>query len=327
MSQTIRWGLLSTAAINEKLIPAIRQAGGHELVAVASRDQARAEAYATKWGIPKAFGSYEAMLSGAEVDAVYISLPNHLHVEWAVRAAEHGKHVLCEKPIALDPQGVDQVMAAAKKYNVVIMEAFMYRHHPRTLKLQEMLASGEYGAPENVYGHFNFMLDREIDIRWQPEAGGGALWDVGCYPVSYACMVMGEAPLEVFGVSKKTSQGVDIAFSGLLSFSGGRSAQIFSSFDLPYSIEAVILTDKGTLHNASPFGPDPDRPLLWKADGKNTAIETSYPYLYSGEVENMGDAILGKAQPRLSLQESRDINRVLSALYESATRQEPVRLD
>ncbi len=316
MTQTIRWGLLSTADINSKLIPAIRQSEGHELTAVASRDRARVDAYAAKWGIPRAFETYQSMLDDPDIDAVYISLPNHMHLEWVSKAAERGKHVLCEKPLALTPQEIEAIIAVGEKYQVVIMEAFMYRHHPRTLKVQEILAAGELGKVQHVSAHFTADLGRPGNYRWDPKAGGGSLWDVGCYPVSYSRMVMGENPLEVYGVWQLTDQGVDLHFTGQMIFSGGRTAQIFSSFGLPYGVYVEIFGDKAKLQNFSPYSPDEEHPLVQVENDVPRTIETAHPYLYQGEVENMGDAIHGKAKTRLSLQESLDINRILVALYE-----------
>jgi predicted dehydrogenase len=172
----------------------------NRLLAVASRDLERAQAYAAQNGIERTHGSYEALLADPEVDVVYISLPNNLHVEWSVRAAAAGKHVLCEKPLALSVDDVDRVAEAARQHGVVIAEAFMYRHHPQTLKVIELINEGAIGSLRIVRGGFTFMLERPGDIRLRPELGGGSIWDVGCYPISYARTAAGGiAPEEVFG--------------------------------------------------------------------------------------------------------------------------------
>ncbi len=318
MSKPIRWGLLSTAQINHKLIPAIRSASGHQLYGVASRDVERVQAYASQWHIPHTYSSYEAMLDDPQVDAVYISLPNHLHVEWTVKAAAAGKHVLCEKPLALNPQDVDTVIAAAKKYNVVVMEAFMYRHAPRTLKVRELVEAGRLGKIEHFSGHYSFVLERPGNYRWLPEAGGGSVWDVGCYPVSYARMVMGRNPVEVIGKAQWIAPGADFSMNGILTYADGATAQIFSSFGLPVSMRADAFGTQGSLLNMSPYHPNAANPLWLVEAGIPRKVAAPIPYLYRGEVLNMGAAIRGEAQPRLSLEESRDINQVLSALVESA---------
>src|SRR5438034_443307 len=161
----LRWGLLGTARINRALIPAIRAAARSRLIGVASRDPARADAYAREWEIPRAFGSYERMLADPDIDVVYVSLPNHLHVEWACAAARRGKHVLCEKPLALDEAGVDQIVAAAAEGGVVVAEAFMYRHHAQTREVQRLVDDRAIGELRFIRGSFSFPLSREHDVR------------------------------------------------------------------------------------------------------------------------------------------------------------------
>jgi predicted dehydrogenase len=207
---SLRWGLLSTARINRALIPAIRAGARSELVAVASREADRATEYARQWDIPQAFGSYEAMLADPSINAIYISLPNHLHVEWTIKAVRAGKHVLCEKPMALDPNDVDRVAEAATAAGVVVSEAFMYRHHAQTHRILALLDEGAVGELRLVRGCFSFLLTRDDDVRLKPEWGGGSLWDVGCYPVSYARLVMGAEPVAVSALSEKGPTGIDL---------------------------------------------------------------------------------------------------------------------
>ena len=195
----LRWGLLGTARINRMVIPPLRASAGNRLVAVASRDLARARGYAQEWGIERAHGAYEALLADPGIDAVYIPLPNHLHAEWTIPAARAGKHVLCEKPLALTVAEVDAMGAAAREGGVVLAEAFMYRHHPQTLKVKELVDAGAIGPVRFVRGTFSFPLTRPGDVRLQPEWGGGCLWDVGCYPLSFTRFVLGREPLEAAG--------------------------------------------------------------------------------------------------------------------------------
>ena len=201
----LRWGLLSTARINRLVIPAIRSASRSTLTTVASRTTARAAAYAAEWDIPHAAGPYDALLADPAVDVVYISLPNSLHAEWTIRALEAGKHVLCEKPLALSVADVDRIAAAATRAGRVAAEAFMYRHHPLTHAAEAVVRSGRLGAIRGFKGAFTFPLTREGDVRLDPALGGGSLWDVGCYPVSYACLLAGAAPLDVFGWQQTAS--------------------------------------------------------------------------------------------------------------------------
>jgi hypothetical protein len=189
----LRWGLLSTARINRAVIPAIRGSARSELTAVASRTLDRAREYAAEWRIPRAIGSYEALVDDPDVDVLYIPLPNHLHVEWTVKALEAGKHVLCEKPLALSVEDVDRIAGACRRTGKAAAEAFMYRHHPLTAAAQAFAAGGRLGAINSYRGAFTFLLTREGDVRLDPAMGGGSLWDVGCYPVSYANLIAGAA--------------------------------------------------------------------------------------------------------------------------------------
>ena len=187
----VRWGLLSTANINKKVIPAIRRAKESELAAVCSREKSNHIAYAKEWKIPLAFGSYQEMLESDQVDAVYISLPNHLHAEWTVRALQAGKHVLCEKPFAISLEEVDQMIAASRQTGRCLAEAFMYLHHPQMAVVKEWVDSGRLGEITLVRGVFNFKMDNLENVRLEPAYGGGCLWDVGVYPLSFAQYVFG----------------------------------------------------------------------------------------------------------------------------------------
>jgi predicted dehydrogenase len=327
MTRSLNWGLLSTAHINEKLMPAIRGADGHRLYGVASRDAERAQDYASEWGIPHAYGSYEALLADEHIDVVYNALPNHLHAAWTIKAAEAGKHVLCEKPIALNPQEVDAIAAAAAKNQVVVMEAFMYRHHPRTKKVRELVNSGALGKIEHFSGHYTFVLDRPGNYRWLPEAGGGSVWDVGCYPVSYARLVMGRSPVEVLAKAEWIAPGADFSMNGILTYGDGATAEVFSSFGLPVSMRADAYGREGALLNLSPYHPGAQFPLWLAQEGQLRKLSTPYPSLYRGEVLNMGAAIRGEASPLISLAESREINAVICALIESAQLGKAVRLE
>lgn len=322
----VRWGLLSTANINRRLIPAIRASQRGELVAVASRSQATADAYAVHWEIPRAFASYEAMLDSGQVDAVYISLPNHMHAEWTIRALRSGVHVLCEKPIALSLSDVDAMAAAAQETGRALAEAFMYRHHRQIKTAGEWVRSGRLGDVTVVRSVFNFDIHggaKGLDnVRLAPDKGGGSLWDVGCYPVSLAQFLLGEAPQSVLGAQVLGQTGVDELFCGQLHYRGGRVAQISSALRTPFFMAAEVIGTAGRLHMDRPFLPGVDgKPYcltFFPAQGEPEPIPVDDAYLYNGEVEDMHDAILDGKPPYLTLAETRDHVRTILALYQSA---------
>ena len=315
---SLRWGLLSTARINRALIPAIRAGARSELVAVASRDADRATEYARQWDIPQAFGSYEAMLADPSINAIYISLPNHLHVDWTIKAARAGKHVLCEKPMALDPNDVDRVAEAAKAAGVVVSEAFMYRHHAQTHQILALLDEGVVGELRLVRGCFSFLLTRDDDVRLRPEWGGGSLWDVGCYPVSYARLVMGAEPVAVSGLSERGPTGIDLAFCGALQFPGGRLATFDCGFRAAFRTFMEFVGTEASLEAPNPFKPGPHEHLRLVREGMATTIDVQGAALYSGEVEDLECAALDGRAPAVSLADTRGNVAVLSALYQSA---------
>lgn len=322
--RALNWGLISTARINQALIPPLRQSQRNRLLAVASRDLGRAEVYAQTNGIPRAYGSYEDMLADPDVDAVYISLPNHLHTEWTVKACRAGKHVLCEKPLAISLEEVDLIQAEAKKAEVTVAEAFMYRHHPQTLKIQELVAAGAIGEVKFIRGSFSFMI-QSPDIRLAPEWGGGSLWDVGCYPVSFAMMIVGEPPVEVAGWQDNGDTGVDMFFAGQMRFANGTLAQFDSGFNVPlYSVMEIRGTD-GTIIVPTPFKPDPRQRVILQRENsqEHFAFPRYSPYL--GELENFADAALDGDPQRVTLDQSRAHIATLLGLYQSARDNQPVR--
>jgi predicted dehydrogenase len=318
----IRWGLLSTAHINRRLIPAIRASERGELVAVASRSQDSADAYAAQWGIPRAFGSYQALLDSDAIDAVYISLPNHLHAEWTITALRSGKHVLCEKPFALSLAEVDSMIAAAEETGNALAEAFMYRHHPQMKAVGEWVQSGRLGDILSVRSIFDIVLPARDNIRFNPALGGGSLWDVGVYPLSFAQYVMGGPPQRVYGSQWLGETGVDEDFAGQMEYGDGRVAQIACSFHSPYYAMAEVVGTEGRLSLDKPFvfdhSPGPRQLLFHPAIGEAREITVPDQELYSGEVEDMHDAILGRAANYLTLAETRNHVRTVLALYESA---------
>jgi D-xylose 1-dehydrogenase (NADP+, D-xylono-1,5-lactone-forming) len=230
----LRWGVLSTANIGRIAVnPAIRASSNGELAAVASRDAEKARAFAEAGGFPRHHGSYEALLEDPHVDAVYIPLPNGMHREWSIKAAEHGKHVLCEKPLGLDAAECLEMAAAADANGVVLMEAFMYRFHPRIDRIIERVRAGAIGELRGIRSAFTFRLTRMTDIRWRRELGGGALMDVGCYCVNVSRTVAGAEPVEVAAWADFTGGDVDARLAGMLRFDG----DVFAQFDCALTME------------------------------------------------------------------------------------------
>ena len=325
-NKILHWGLLSTARINRSLIPPLRASKRNQLVAVGSRAQDSADKYAQEWKIPRAHGSYEALLADPEIDVIYNPLPNHLHAEWTIKAVEAGKHVLCEKPLALNVEEVDAIQSAARKHGRIVMEAFMYRHHPQTLKVQELVKNGSLGTLKLIRGSFSYVLSREGDVRLKPEMGGGSIWDVGCYPISYARMIVGENPLEVFGWQVAGPTGIDETFAGQMRFANDVLAQFDSSFVIPFHTFMEIVGSDGTLNIPRPFRPGTDEKIYLTQGEKTETIKIPGQELYVGEVENMTDAILLGHEPRVSLDDSRANVAVIYSLLESARTGKSIKL-
>jgi D-xylose 1-dehydrogenase (NADP+, D-xylono-1,5-lactone-forming) len=320
----LRWGLLGTARINRAIIPALRVSERSELAAVASRQPDKGAAYAREWGIPRVLG-YEEMLADAGIDVIYIPLPNSLHAEWTIRAARAGKHVLCEKPLALSVEEVDAVAAAARAAGVVVAEAFMYRHHPQTRRLKELVESGAVGPVKLVRSAFTFDLTREADVRLASALGGGSLWDVGCYPVSIARHLLGVEPVEAFGWQAVGQTGIDEGFYGQLRFGPDVFAQFDSGFRAAFRTRLEVVGRAGTLVVPRPFKPTPQEAILLTRGDKTEEIAVGGPSeLYLGEVEDMADAVLLGRAPAVSLAESRGNVAALVALYASARAARPV---
>jgi xylose dehydrogenase (NAD/NADP) len=319
----LNWGLLSTARINRRLIPALLAAERADLVAVASRDQARAEAYAEEWEIPRALSSYEALLSDPEIDAIYISLPNSLHAEWTVRAAQAGKHVLCEKPLALTVQECDRVIAASEANGVIVTEAVMYLHHPLLHETRQLVQEGAVGPIRLVRGAFSFLLDRIADVRWKPELGGGSLWDVGSYPVSFIRWIAGE-PEQVFGWHTLSNSGVDATFAGLLRCKDGVLGVFDCGFRHQFRTQAEIVGTEGAMIVEQPYiiGSQ-SRILLYKGFEQEQEITVPEGDAYRCEVEALTAAILDGTPLPVLLTSSRANVSTLVALYESARKGQP----
>lgn len=315
----LRWGILGTARINRRVIPAMRASTRGELRAVASRELSRATAHAREHGIPRAVAGYQTLLDDPAIDALYIPLPNTGHVPWTLAAIAAGKHVLCEKPLALDPADVDRIAAAAQNAGVVVEEGFMYRHEPLTAKALALLNDGAIGSVRAIVSGFTFALERGPNIRLDPALGGGALWDVGCYPVTYAQLIAGHEPKMVYGTAHWHASGVDEEFMGMLRFAGGSSANIYGGFSTPYRTWLEVLGTEGALTVPNPFRPGPLEILELERRGEIQRIEVEgSAQIFDREIADFEASVLDGARPVVSLAESRRTAATLVALYASA---------
>jgi D-xylose 1-dehydrogenase (NADP+, D-xylono-1,5-lactone-forming) len=313
--EPVRWGILSTASINSAVIPPLQASPDGEVVAIASREQARADASAAEWGIPRAYGTYDALLDDPEVEAVYISLPASLHVEWSIRALEAGKHVLCEKPFTRDPAAAARAFDAADAAGLLLMEAFMYRHHPQTQRLAALLAAGAVGKVGLIRATFCVPLPAGV-VQMSPELDGGSLLDVGCYCISGSRLAGGE-PTSVTAHQVVGPSGVDVRFAGTLLFPGEVVAQIDCAFDLPLQQSLEIVGDEGSLRVASPWSCE--RPAIAVRRGSETErIEIEDADRYRLQSDNFSRAVRGLEEPLLGRADALGQARTMEALYRSA---------
>lgn len=313
----LRWGLLGTARINRLLIPAIRASSRSDVAVVASRDAARAASYAREWGIPVAAPSYEALLA-ADIDVVYVPLPNSLHVPWTLRAVNAGKHVLCEKPLALDPRDVDRLGETAAARGRVIAEAFGYRHHAQTQRVLDFVRDGMLGELRTVQGSFTYLRDRDADVRLDPALGGGALWDIGCYPVGFSLMLTGGAPTTVTGAARIGPSGVDEHFTGTLAFPNGISAEFSANFHDAYDTRMHLIGTSGTITLTKPFRPGVSEDILLRRGAHLETVRVDGRPSHEDLVVDFEDAVLGLGRPLIPLDESRRLALTLMRLHESA---------
>ena len=315
----LRWGILGTAKINRRVIPAIRLAGRSKLVAVASRTRARADAFAAEWNIPRAIEGYQTLVDDPAIDAIYIPLPNSEHVPWTLAAIAAGKHVLCEKPMALDPADIDRIHAAAAAAKVVVEEGFMYRHEPLTHKVLDLVHGGALGTVRAIVSGFTFTLANSADVRLDPALGGGSLWDIGCYPVTYARLLAGHDPKMVFGSAHWHAGGVDEEFMGMLRFPGGTTATIYSGFRAAFRTWLEVIGTDGSLTVPNPFKPGLREVLELERNGRVEAIEVAgSPALFVRQIEDFERSVLDSAPTVVTLADSRYAAATMAALLDSA---------
>jgi predicted dehydrogenase len=321
MVNKIRWGVLSTANIGRiAVIPAIQASANGSLVAVASRDDERAREFASALEIPRWHGTYEALLADDEVDALYIPLPNSMHLEWTVKAVTAGKHVLCEKPLALTEAECLEMASAAQRAGVTLLEAFMYRFHPRTQQVLELIRGGIIGPLRVIRSSFSFRLRSVDDIRMKPELGGGSLMDVGCYCVNVSRTLAGSEPVEVHAYASWSNAGVDEQMAGTLRFADGLLAQ----FDCGLSLERREIYQaagpEGHLDVPSAFLPGTADTTIAEHHGREVVKEhtVSGTDEYRLMVEHFADCVLNDRRVRYQPAEAAANMRVIEALYRSA---------
>jgi xylose dehydrogenase (NAD/NADP) len=314
----VRWGIVSTARINDKLLAGAREATGVDVVAVGSRDPSRGEAFAAEHGVGRVHGSYEDLLADPDVEAVYIPLPNSLHVPWSVRALEAGKHVLCEKPLARRAADASAAFDAADRAGRLLMEAFMWRYHPMTQEL--VRRAGEIAPLRVVRAAFGFSLPPAdlSNVRWQGELEGGALMDVGCYCVSALRLLAGGEPERVAGEAVAGGVGVDARFAGVLRFADGVLGTFDCGFDVPARGVIEVVGEGGALVATDPWHGLAPR-LTFARPGEPPAevpVEAVNPYRL--ELEDLSSAIRDGGRPRLGRDDAVGQARAIEALYEAA---------
>lgn len=322
----VKWGVISTAKIGlEKVIPAMIESPLCDIVAIASRDLARAENAARLLGIGTAYGSYEELLDDPEIEAVYNPLPNQLHVPVSIAAAEHGKHVLCEKPIGLDAAQVEELIAARDRAGVLIVEAFMVRHHPQWRRAREAVQNGDIGRLRSIQSVFSYFNDDPADIRNAIETGGGALYDIGVYPIVMSRFMFGDEPRRVLGlIERDPIFGTDRLSTGVLDFPEGQASFVCSTQFSAYQRIQIFGTEK-RIEIEIPFNAPPDRTTrLFIDDGSQlgdlSAVEETFDATdqYRLQGEAFARCLREKTPPEFPLEDSLLNMRVVDALFRSA---------
>ena len=317
-----RWGIISTAKIGrEKLIPAIQKSKISEVHAIASRRKEEAEKAAAQLGISKAYGSYEELLTDPEINAVYIPLPNHLHVEWSIKALQAGKHVLCEKPIGLSSAEAKKLMDTARNYpDVKVMEAFMYRFHPQWIKAKSLVTEGRIGKLTTIHSFFSYYNTDPNNIRNQRDKGGGGMMDIGCYNISLSRHLFDEEPTKVLGLAEIDPQtGVDRLASGILQFSKGTSTFTCSTQLVPYQRVNIFGTD-GRIEIEIPFNAPPDKPTKLWLHSKTGTEEMVFDIVdqYTLETDAFAKSVLENKPVPTPLLDAFNNMKAIEAVFESS---------
>ena len=322
----LNWGILSTAKIGiEKVIPAMRQGKHSEIVAIASRTHESAREAAKNLKIPKAFGSYQDLLDDTSIDAVYIPLPNHMHVPWTIKALAANKHVLCEKPIALTATEAKELLKETEKFpHLKVMEAFMYRHHPQWIRALELINGGGIGMVKTVHSFFSYHNDDPENIRNMVDMGGGGLMDIGCYCISLARLIFDEEPQRVFGkIEYDPGFETDRICSGILDFVQGTSTFTCSTQLVPYQRVNVFGT-KGRIEIEIPFNAPPDKPckILFQNNEKIEEIEIKICDQYTIQGDLFSLSVLKNEKVPTPIEDAVENMKVLEAVIQSAEKEE-----
>ena len=319
---TVKWGILSTAAINNAILGGAAESAAVDVIAVASRDEERARSYASEHGLERSYGSYEALLADPDVEAVYISLPNRLHAEWTLQALDAGKHVLVEKPFSRHADQVEEAFDRADAAGLILSEGFMWRHHPQTRRVTELIDSGVIGRVRVVRTAFAFDLATERgtgDTRFDPGLDGGALMDVGCYCISGLRLVAGE-PERARGEQTAGPTGVDIVFTGALAFADEVLGHFDCAFVGPRRAALEIVGDDATIFVPNPFTIGVPGIELRRPGAEPEAIAVEPANSYQLELENISAAIRGEATLLLGRDDALGQARTIEALYDSSER-------
>jgi predicted dehydrogenase len=321
----VRFGVLGAAKIGRKVIPGIESSAVCSVDAVASRDLGKAEAYAEELSIPRAYGSYEGLIADPDIDAVYNPLPNHMHAEWSIAAVRAGKHVLCEKPLAMNAVEAESIMRAASEADRYVVEAFMYRLHPSWVRVKELVDSGRIGELSNVQSFFSYFNDDPDNIRNQVEAGGGALYDIGCYCINLSRFLYGSEPVVESATIQRDETGTDIVTSAIMSFGSG-TATFTCSTRLEDDQRVHIYGSKGRISIEIPFNIPADQPArISISQGGNLpndpSIETEVfepmdPY--TSQADAFADLILGRSQPAIPLDDGVRNMTVIDSVFATA---------
>jgi predicted dehydrogenase len=324
--QKVKWGVLGVASIAmRKVIPAMQRGVWSEVAAIASRDERKAQEAAAKLGIPKAYGSYDALLGDPEIEAIYNPLPNHLHVPWSIKAAEAGKHVLCEKPISLTVAETRTLLAARDRCGVKIGEAFMVKTHPQWLRTRELIQKGAIGELRAIVGAFSYFNRDPKNVRNVPEWGGGGLLDIGCYPITTSRFLFGEEPERVMGLIERDPElGIDRLTSAMLDFPSGQLVFTCGTQLVPYQ-RMQFLGTKGRIEIRIPFNAPNDRPCeILVDDGRDVfgggitteLIPTCDQYTIQGDA--FSRAIRENTEVPVPLEDAIGNMAVIEAVFRSA---------
>ncbi len=330
----LRWGILGAARVNERLLPAIVEGSNSELVAIASRRPGAAAAtlaqYAPQLQGVRTYDDIDLLLADADVQAVYLPMANHEHAEWTLRAIESGRHVLCEKPMALAVADIDAIEAAARRQGVTVMEGFMYRFHPQHARVLELVRTGRIGEVRTVRATYSFMMRpaRMYRLSEPVERGGGAMWDIGCYAIHSARMFFDSAPLAATAMARYADSGADVTTSGILDFGGGRHAHFDFSFERARRSEYEVIGSKGGIKCHAVWQLPGDVPVIswWTEDGWNVTEQMPPANHFRLEIEHFSDCVLHGRAPLLSLEDARLNCRTIVAALQSTEQGRIVRL-